>query len=311
MCVMKRMIIFATILSFALLQCKDNPTNATDMENNDVSSIKLSLAQWSFNKELLSGDMDHLEFIDKAAEMGFEGVEYVALFFKDHAEDTSYLDKMNARATAAGVQQLLIMIDGEGDLGDNDEKKRKEAVENHKKWIRAAKYLGCHSIRVNAFGTGTMEDQMTSNAASLRALGEYAAQYGINVLVENHGGYSSDGQWLTEVMQKVNMANVGTLPDFGNFCIEREKGERWGAPCLKEYDKYKGVEELMHFAKAVSAKSYHFDDNGEETTINYQKMMEIVKNAGYSGYVGVEYEGSEIPAEEGVRLTKALIEKYR
>lgn len=308
---MTRLLIVTILSAFTFIQCKQNNADGSDMKNKNTQTIKLSLAQWSFNKELLSGDMDHLEFIDRAAEMGFEGVEYVALFFKDHAEDTSYLDKMNERAEAAGVQQLLIMVDGEGDLGDNDEKSRMASVENHKKWIRAAKYLGCHSIRVNAFGTGTIEEQMANNVASLKALGEYAAAYDINVLVENHGSYSSDGQWLSEVMQKVNMANVGTLPDFGNFCIEREKGERWGAPCIKEYDKYLGVEELMPFAKAVSAKSYHFDEKEEETTIDYNRMMQIVKNAGYSGYVGVEYEGSEIKAEEGVRLTKALIEKYR
>lgn len=309
---MNRILIFAMVAaSLAYPQCKPN-TKETEKMEKDVShpSLKLSLAQWSFHRALFAGEMDHFQFIDKAAELGFEGVEYVALFFKDHAEDTTFLHKMNERAASAGIRQLLIMIDGEGDLGDSDPVNRNAAVENHKKWIRAGKYLGCHSIRVNAFGSGTKEDQMENIATSLKALGEYAAQYHINVLVENHGGYSSDGKWLSEVMKKVNLPNVGTLPDFGNFCLERENGERWGTPCVREYDRYLGIEELMPYAKAVSAKSYHFNDDGGETIIDYRRMIDIVKNSGYQGFIGVEYEGSQIPAEDGVKLTKSLIEKY-
>ncbi len=199
------------------------------------------------------------------------------------------------------MKQLLIMIDGEGNLGDPDNAKRKTAVENHHKWAEAAKTLGCHSIRVNAGSSGTYEDQMKLAADGLRSLSEFAAKLGLNVIVENHGGLSSNGEWLAGVMKLVNLKNCGTLPDFGNFRIK--DGEM--------YDRYKGVTELMPFAKAVSAKSHDFDDKGNEIHTDYFKMMKIVLAAGYSGYVGIEYEGSKLDEFAGIRATKALLERVR
>ena len=196
------------------------------------------------------------------------------------------------------------MVDGDGNLATNDESELNEAIENHKKWVDAAKALGCHSIRVNAHGKGTYDEVMAQAVTGLTKLSEYAKTKGINVLVENHGGYTSNGQWLATVMAKVNMPNCGTLPDFGNFCIKRKKDG-----CEDEYDKYKGVKELMPYAKAVSAKSYNFDDAGNDTTIDYKKMLQIVKNAGYTGYIGVEYEGNILSEEEGIKATKKLLVK--
>ena len=193
------------------------------------------------------------------------------------------------------------MIDGEGNLGDPDQKKRTQAVENHYKWVEAAKTLGCHSIRVNAGSAGTFEEQQHRAADGLRALSEFAAKHGMNVIVENHGGLSSNGEWLAGVMKMVNLKNCGTLPDFGNFRI---KDNEW-------YDRYQGVTELMPFAKAVSAKSHDFDAEGNETKTDYKKMMKIVLDAGYSGYVGIEYEGSMLDEFAGIRATKALLEKVR
>ena len=200
-----------------------------------------------------------------------------------------------------GVRSVLIMCDREGALGDPDSAARTQAVENHFKWVEAAGFLGCHSIRVNAQSQGTYEDQRALAADGLRRLSEFAAGHGLNVIVENHGGLSSNGAWLASVIADVGLANCGTLPDFGNFFVTPEQ----------EYDRYQGVSELMPYAKGVSAKSYGFDGAGNETRIDYRRMLRIVLDAGYRGYVGVEWEGREIGDVEGIRLTKALLERVR
>lgn len=300
-----------------LFSCKNaNNSEETSDQKMEVQStervsedIKLSLAEWSFHKALFAEEMTNLDFAGEAAKMEFTGIEYVNQFFKDKAEDQAYLDQMTEAANKAGVKQLLIMIDGEGFLGDLDEMKRNEAVENHKKWVDAAKYLGCYSIRVNAHGEGSAEEVATAAVDGLSKISQYAATKGINVIVENHGGYSSDGTWLTGVMAQVNMDNCGTLPDFGNFCLKRKEGAMYGAACIEEYDKYKGVKEMMVYAKAVSAKSYDFDKDGDEINIDYYRMMDIVRDAGYTGFVGVEYEGNELSEKEGIMKTKDLLIK--
>ncbi len=267
-----------------------------------AAKFEISIAEWSLHKTLFAKKLDHLDFAMTAKkEFGIEAVEYVNQFFKDKAKDEAYLAELNKRAADNGVKQLLIMIDGEGNLGDPSLNKRVQAVENHYKWVEAAKTLGCHSIRVNAGSGGSYEDQMFRAADGLRSLSEFAAEHGLNVIVENHGGLSSNGEWLAGVMKQVAMKNCGTLPDFGNF---RVKDNEW-------YDRYQGVAELMPFAKAVSAKSHDFDDQGNETKTDYKKMMKIVLDAGYSGFVGIEYEGSMLDEYAGIKATKALLERVR
>ena len=300
------------VLILSSIWACNNPKSSTNMATatvQDSSTLKISLAEWSFHKALFDKKMDHLGFIAKAGAMGFSGVEYVNQFFADKASDTSYLNKMTAASKKAGVAQLLIMVDGEGYLADMDKTKRDSAVANHYKWVDAAAYLGCHSIRVNAHGEGNADEVAAAAIDGLSRLATYAQTKNINVIVENHGGHSSDGQWLSNVMTKINKPNCGTLPDFGNFCLKRKDGAMWGTPCLEEYDRYKGVEELLPFAKAVSAKSYDFGEMGYETTIDYTKMIELVRQSGYAGYIGVEYEGENIGEEEGVIATKKLLEK--
>jgi sugar phosphate isomerase/epimerase len=269
--------------------------------------FKISLAEWSLHRTLNGGDMENLEFPAFAKnEYGIEAVEYVNQFFRDKAKDAEYLTELKSRAEDAGVKSLLIMIDGEGALGDADESRRRQAVENHHKWVEAAKFLGCHSIRVNAQSQGSYEEQRDRAADGLRSLSEFGAAHGINVIVENHGGLSSNGKWLAEVIQQVNLPNCGTLPDFGNFRTgQNEAGEdEW-------YDRYQGVEELMPYAKAVSAKSHKFDDQGNEVNTDYFRMMAIVLAAGYHGYVGIEWEGGDPGEVEGIRLTQRLLERVR
>ena len=201
------------------------------------------------------------------------------------------------------------MVDGQGDIAVADEAKRKEAVENHYKWVDAAAALGCHSIRVNLNGSMEPEVWIPASVAGLTQLATYAKEKDINIIVENHGGPSSNAKLLAEVMEKVGMDNCGTLPDFGNFCIKREAGDYYSSKCLEEYDRYKGTKELMPYAKGVSAKSYSFDEEGNETRVDYPRIMEIVLDAGYEGFVGVEYEGSELSEEEGILATKKLLER--
>ncbi len=262
----------------------------------------ISLAQWSLHKALFAKKIDHLDFAKVTKEeFGIHAVEYVNQFFKDKAEDAAYLADMNKRAADLDVKQLLIMIDGEGNLGDATLAKRMEAVKRHYKWVDAAKTLGCHSIRVNAASSGSYEDQVHRAADGLRGLSEYAKEAGLNVIVENHGGLSSNGQWLASVIEKVGMDNCGTLPDFGNFNMGGGQ----------HYDRYQGIQELMPFAKGVSAKSHDFDDNGNEIHTDYVRMMKIVLDAGYRGFVGIEYEGGKIDEYAGIHATKKLLERVR
>lgn len=265
------------------------------------SPFKISLAEWSFHKALFANEMTNLEFPVITSELGIEGVEYVNQFFKDKAKDEKYLAELKKIAKNEGVENVLIMCDGEGMVGHPEKEERIKTVENHKKWIDAAKFLGCHSIRVNAGSRGSYEEQQKLAADGLRMLCEYGDTKGINVIVENHGGLSSNGEWLSGVMKMVDHKRVGTLPDFGNFIIDRQTGE--------EFDRYKGVEMLMPYAKGVSAKSHDFDAEGNETHSDYFRLMKIVNEAGYKGFVGIEYEGSQLSEREGIIATKKLLEK--
>jgi sugar phosphate isomerase/epimerase len=292
--------------------------------------FKISLAEWSLNRSLfgksreltddewsrllandpsslLQGNVKHLDFAKIARRnFGLDAVEYVNTFFFDKATDTHFLKEMKTVANGEGVKSLLIMCDREGALGDPNEADRILAVENHHKWVDAAKYLGCHSIRVNAQSDGEYDEQMKLAADGLSRLTEYGAKNDINVIVENHGGLSSNGKWLSGVIDMVDNPRCGTLPDFGNFYLGtwENKGNDW-------YDRYLGVEELMPYAKAVSAKSHSFNADGTEEKTDFKKMMKIVLDAGYRGYVGIEYEGSELSEMDGIMATKKLLENIR
>ena len=292
--------------------------------------MRISIAQWSlhrrfFGKSLEEGfgglfaaltsdpdsalqGEDPLNFPQIARdEFGLDAVEYVNTFYLSRARDEAYLGELAKRASDAGVSSRLIMCDLLGALGAPDAAERAEAVESHKPWLSAAEQLGCHSIRVNLYGEGSREEMTERTTESLGALGEIAAGHGLNVLVENHGGLSSDAAWLAGVMRGVNRANVGTLPDFGNFRLLPNSTPRQADD--PQYDRYQGVEELMPFAKAVSAKSYAFDDAGNETTIDYERMLNIVRAAGYTGDIGIEYEGRTLSEGDGILATKRLLER--
>ncbi len=287
----------------------NQPAKATDAPEAKASVsetlFQISLAQWSLHRAFEAGTIDNLDFAPTAKkDFGISAVEHVNKFFKTRARDKPYLRELKKRADDNGVRSLLIMVDGEGPLAEPDNNIRNKAIQSHYQWVEAAQFLGCHSIRVNLEGKGNANDLAGPAIDGLASLANFAKDFNINVVVENHGGPSSNAAWLAKIIGQVRMPNCGTLPDFGNFCITKEDDK-----CIEEYDRYQGMQELLPFAKAVSAKSYDFDAAGNETKIDFKRMMEMVKASGYQGYIGVEYEGNRLSETEGVRATKKLLEK--
>ena len=277
---------------------------------NSIENLKISLAQWSLNKSIKNGKLPILDFAKKARSFDIEGIEFVSGLY---TRDTDILDRMSMNSLAKelikrsddyGIDNVLFMIDNQGDLASSNKNERFQAIDNHKRWIDLSAEIGCKTMRVNLNGEKDLNKWTKNSVKSLTALNKYNEN--INVVVENHGGLSSSGKYLSNVMSKVKLENCGTLPDFGNFCMN---GSPWGN-CTQMYDRYLGTEELMPYAHAVSAKSYDFDDEGNETTIDYKRMMEIVKRSGYQGYVGIEYEGNRLGEDDGIIATKKLLEKF-
>ena len=268
----------------------------------------ISLAQWSLHRrfglcrpdERPSVIADPLDFGKIAREeFGIAKLELVNSFYRPKIAEKGFAETLRKRFDGDGVESLLIMCDGEGLCGAADESARREFAANHAKWMELAKSLGCHSIRVNAIGEGTADEQAKRCADGLAKLVAAAKPFGLSVIVENHGGLSSDGNWLVGVIKAVNDPACGTLPDFGNW--------RDGGGTL--VDPVRNVGLVMPFAKGVSAKSYDFDKDGNETLLDYPKLIEVVKKAGYTGAIGIEYEGKKLSEAEGIRATKALLER--
>ncbi len=313
---MKKMLLLL-LISGALLSCKNSTNEPVAVEESelmpppyDTPPYQLSLAQWSLHLRYQAPDAKPLDFPKDAKELGFDGIELVTQLYTKEIEALGFekvIDSLKNELKTHEVECVLIMVDGEGDLADTNETLRNTAVEKHKKWVDAAAALGAHSIRVNTFGTNDPELWKVTVKDGLLKLSTYAATKNINVIAENHGWLSSNPPLLMEVLDEINFDNCGTLPDFGNWCVERENQERWGT-CVKEYpDKYEGVAMMLKRAKGVSAKSHDFDSEGNETTIDYYKMIQLVRDSGYQGRIGIEYEGETLSEVEGINLTRELI----
>lgn len=313
---MKKPTLFLVIfMAFFIISCKEKANKTQTATTVDSTAIKepffkISLAQWSLHAPIVEGKMSPMDFAQKANEMGFEGIEYVSQLYTKELENypdqktamDSLVKTLKAKSEQYGVTNVLIMVDNEGDLASSDSKVRDEAVEKHKKWVDAAATLGCHAVRVNLNGATEEKEWKEASIDGLTKLSDYAAQKNIEVLVENHGGFSSNAVLLMDVMNSVDRDNCGTLPDFGNFCIERSDDG-----CAKEYPRYEGIEQMMPKAMAVSAKTYAFNDAGEETSMDYAKIMQTVKDADYTGFIGIEYEGDQLTPEEGIDRTRELL----
>ncbi len=290
--------------------------------------FEISLAEFSLAGSLFGGKLKNMDFPAKAKnDFGIHAVEYVSMFWKDKAKDQSYLNELKQRTGDLGVKNVLIMVDSEGDLGAGDPAKRQQAVENHYQWVDAAKFLGCHAIRVNMTGDGTPQELMKAGVDGYGKLVEYGEKVGINIIIENHINVSTNPDWLAGLLNQIKSPYAGSLPDFGNF-TERETPKTMtmegfmNAKILNDFDKYEGVKKLMPFAKGVSAKTHQFDANGNCTDVDFAKMMPIVKagiTKNFKGFIGIEYEGgfmkmmgakeNYLDEDAGIRATKALLEK--
>ena len=281
---------------------------------NKVDKYGISLAQWSLHKMIkIDKTLNPMDFAQKSKELGYDAIEYVSTLYRPILEKLSIKEmtkKLINKSKEYDIKNLLIMVDDEGNLSSSNLSEIKEAIDKHKRWIEMASKLECHSVRVNLEGEDQLDKWKDNSIKGLSLLSEFASNYNVNIIVENHGGNSSIGKELAEVIKNVNLDNCGTLPDFGNFCIKRKNGSLYDGPCDIEYDKYEGMRDLMPYAKAVSAKSYDFDPFGNETTIDFKKMMDIVDEFNYNGYLGIEYEGNNHSEINGIELTKKLIQKY-
>jgi len=301
----------AGAVPLSVSSCKGDQKTKAVKEIRKNMPLQISLAQWSLNRAFFGGQLDPNNFAAITAnDYDIHAVEYVNQFYVDHGKDDSFWLEMKRKADDVNVNSLLIMVDDEGDLGNPDDALRKMAAENHFKWVNAAKLLDCHSIRVNAFGDGTKQQVRSALIDGMSQLLTYAAKEEINVLIENHGLFSSDGAWIAGIIKEVNMPNFGTLPDFGNWCLNEKWGSTQNSKCTEMYDRAQGLKDFLPYAKGVSAKSYQFDAEGNETLINYDRLLGIVKDSMFQGYIGIEYEGEDLSEPDGIRATKRLIERY-
>ncbi len=303
---------FSLITLTLLISCQSQKPPSQEAE----SFFKLSLAQWSFHRSIKYNNLSPYEFARLASELGFEGLEYVSTLYPDvmKSDDktsaiNAFIEKNNSLAAQYKMKNVLIMVDEEGNLSTSNKNERLEAIENHKLWINAAHKMGCGAIRLNLHGEEDEELWIKNSIASLEMLSEFAKPLNVNIIVENHGGNSSNASLLMKVINQVSFDNCGTLPDFGNFCLSKDWGSLKENKCDNPYDPYMGVSEMMPKAFGVSAKAYDFDASGNETILDYKKLLSIVKKAGYNGFIGVEYEGDHLSEEEGIIATKKLIEK--
>jgi sugar phosphate isomerase/epimerase len=257
--------------------------------------FEISLAAWSMHKMFFANQIDQLGMLDMTAELGIGGFEMVNTFFP--SPQYGYLKQLRKRADDANVKLLLIMCDAEGSMAGPEKAGRMQAAKNHHKWVDIAAVLGCHAIRCNTGAQPGDDEALDRCVESFSALVEYADASGINVLIENHWGLSSEPDWLMALMDKVNHPRFGTLPDFGNF--------------PDEIDRYDAVQRMMRRALAVSAKCYDFDDAGSDTKVDFDRMMKVVLDAGYAGYVGIEYEGERLSERDGIVACKKLLERFQ
>jgi CubicO group peptidase (beta-lactamase class C family)/sugar phosphate isomerase/epimerase len=288
----------------------DRVEEADEISSSETSlAPRYSLGQWSFNREHFAGKMTTFDFIVEADELGFDGVEYVSQFFQDEVENTAFLDSLKVASAAVGVENVMILVDRAGNLGASDPAERKAAITEHLKWVKAAKRIGCPAIRVNAHGDGTPEEIKAACVETIGQLAQEAQEYDIRIIIENHGGISNNGAWLADLLEELKAYEVGGLADFDNWCVARENGQIWGAPCTERYNRYQGFLELMPYAQGVSAKAFNFDTEGNEPDMDFAVFFDILHATGYDGWLGIEYEGDDLPSREGILKTLALAKK--
>ena len=300
----------------------------------DKSKMDIGLQMYSFAPLIMQGKFDLLGFPDLVKNTyGINGAEYWSIPFMGRENDRDFLNDLKRRSDDNGVDNLIILVDdidiktmqSGPSLASSNKNDRDTAIDYHKKWVDVAKNIGCHSIRINLRSEEENDQKILENSSeSISKLIEFSKQDIISIVIENHGGITGDADWLVSLMKNVDSKHLGTLPDFGtyNFCIKRGNlnFQSLSENCEDQYDKYLGVKKLMPYAKGVSAKSHEFDKDGEELSTNYSRMIKIISESNYKGYITIEYEGAMkgmfggegtyLSPHEGILATKKLINKY-
>jgi len=272
------------------------------------SEFKVSIAPWSLTRKPYGeNDPDGIHFLDYplvARELGFEAIEHDNLHYPGDLPNDKHLAKMKQRTEEAGVTNTLILCGALGDIADSRKSRRKKANFNYERWIEAAQFLGCHQVRVVCSDHIDIDwdEKMKLTVEAVSKLADFAQGHSIELLIENHNGYTSNPNWLVEMIQKVNRPNCGILGDFTEWRIEQN-------PDVLYPDPYKGYEILAPYVKSVGAKSTTFDVLGNELVTDYPRMFEILNKVGYQGYIAVEYFGNDLPRRKGTTMTKELVER--
>ncbi len=246
----------------------------------------ISLAQWALVDEVKSGKWKTLDFAKIARnDFGLNGIEFVNTLFEVTTE--GYLKKLRKNADDNGVTMVLIMVDDEGDGCGATKEERNQFAINHRKWIDAAAYLGCKSIRTNCRGPENADkaEALKWAAESYNMLLEYAVPAKISVLIENHGGVSNDADWMVSLMKEVDNLYFGTYPD-------------WRRPA----DNFDNVDYLKKMLPFAGGMSYRNQPTEELTA----KMIKLAKDSGYRGWYGIESSGRE-EIKKGIELLKKYL----
>lgn len=288
--------------------------------------LKIALGEYSLNHTLRAGKYNPLHLAQMTRKVfGLDAIDYVSTFWDERAKDPAFVRGLKSRAAKYGVVNHVILVDlRNAELGDLDESRRKQAVEAHRRWIDIARFLGCSSIRVNLnhiraedYGRpGHKEAVFKASVDGYRRLLAYGAQKNIGITVQNHTGYSCDPDWLVAVMKAVNSKYAGIQADPDHFEVHinvKKKDGGYEARKVASFDKYKGLAKLMPYAKALNAKTHAFDRAGNETTLDYDRILRIVLKSGYRGYIGIEWEpdgpGLAMSDVQGIQTTRDMLIK--
>ena len=295
------------------------PTSSSAAESKIF--FKIALGEYSFNSVYRAGKYNPLELASltrKKFQLG--AIDYVSTFWADKAHDKTFLAELKKRASDNDITNHIILVDLPGpQLGDPHSSSRAAAVEAHRFWLGVAQVLGCRGIRVNLNGFGRSGDKQAALSFAVDGyskLLQYGERDNLDILVQNHIGYTCDPDWLVTVMKQVNNKHAGIEADPGHFqelFLLPKAGGGYDVQNGESFDLYAGWAKLMPFTKTANAKTHNFDANGNETTIDYRHLLAIMKNAGFRGYIGIEWEpagtGTQLTSSEGINKTKALLEK--
>lgn len=255
---------------------------------------------------ILRGPRDPMDFPRLARDAyGLEAIELEASLHYAHVRNDAYFARLRQQCDASGVRCVVISNMWEGNLASL-QGQPEQTARNYHRWVDIAAIMGCRLLTVNVNARRGNRDLLAARAAEgLVALTSYSGPRGITVLVENHGWYSAYPPWLVGIMETVNSPFCKLSVDLGNFCTRWDSGQ-----CVEQqYDPYEGVALMMPHARHVSAKMLGFDERGNDVRTDYVRMLRIIRDAGYQGYIGIEYAGDQLSPDHGIRASLALLRR--